>query len=89
MEFLRSFEIILLSTSFMSKFLKKFFYAILGCEILSQLSSAEYAHVIKLIQHAILSTDLAIYFQKRKLFFDLIKSKQHEWKNTTHRELLR
>ena len=60
-----------------------------GCEILSQLSSAQYAQVIKLVQHAILSTDLAIYFQKRKAFFELITSNKQDWKNSVHRELLR
>ncbi|XP_076818911.1 cGMP-specific 3',5'-cyclic phosphodiesterase-like isoform X2 [Clavelina lepadiformis] len=61
-----------------------------GCEILSQLSSAEYAHVIKLIQHAIISTDLAIYFQKRQEFFDIVDRQQQNWSdNEHHKELLR
>uniref|UniRef100_H2YVD4 Phosphodiesterase n=1 Tax=Ciona savignyi TaxID=51511 RepID=H2YVD4_CIOSA len=61
-----------------------------GCEILSHLSSTEYAQVIKLIQHAILSTDLAIYFKKRGEFFNILRSENADWKgNDSHRELLR
>ena len=60
-----------------------------GCEILSQLTSAEYAELIKLIQHAILSTDLAIYFKRRQSFFDVMNGNVKDWKNEEHRELLR
>ncbi|XP_078492494.1 dual 3',5'-cyclic-AMP and -GMP phosphodiesterase 11-like isoform X1 [Ciona intestinalis] len=61
-----------------------------GCEILSHLTSSEYAHVIKLVQHAILSTDLAIYFKKRNEFFNVVKSGAADWlENDGHRELLR
>nr|XP_039272935.1 LOW QUALITY PROTEIN: cGMP-specific 3',5'-cyclic phosphodiesterase-like [Styela clava] len=61
-----------------------------GCEILSHLSTEEYETVIKLIQHAIISTDLAVYFKKRGNFLKLLESGKCDWKNNEeHRTLLR
>jgi len=77
-------------TPFKSSFILRISIVIcLGCEVLSQLTSADYAKLIKLIQHAILSTDLAIYFQKRQSFFDVMNGKKKDWTNEEHRELLR
>ena len=56
---------------------------------MSQLSPSDYTDVIELVKHAILSTDLAIYFQKRQSFFDVINGKNINWKNDEQRGLLR
>nr|CAB3264734.1 dual 3',5'-cyclic-AMP and -GMP phosphodiesterase 11-like [Phallusia mammillata] len=61
-----------------------------GCEILSHLSSTEYARVIKLVQHAIISTDLAVYFKNRTAFFNIVKSGARDWANNEiQRDVLR
>jgi len=60
-----------------------------GCEIFSRLCSSDYEYVIKLIQHAIISTDLAVYFRNRKTFFSIVDSPVKNWKtNDRHKELL-
>lgn len=61
-----------------------------GNQILSNLSPSEYSRVIHVLEEAILATDLAKYFQKRDLFFDLINTGRLDWKNNEeHRSLLR
>lgn len=61
-----------------------------GNQILANLSPEEYSRVIVLLEEAILATDLANYFQKRDLFFQLVNSNQFEWPtNQSHRSLLR
>lgn len=61
-----------------------------GNQILANLTPAEYSRVIALLEEAILATDLANYFQKRDLFFQLVNSNQFDWQaNPDHRSLLR
>ena len=61
-----------------------------GNQILANLSPAEYSRVIVLLKEAILATDLANYFQKRDLFFQLVNSNKFDWQNDVeHRSLLR
>lgn len=61
-----------------------------GNQILANLSPEEYSKVISLLEEAILATDLANYFQKRDLFFQLVNTNQFDWKsNQEHRSLLR
>ncbi|KAF4521720.1 hypothetical protein B566_EDAN012168 [Ephemera danica] len=60
-----------------------------GNQILANLSHEEYSRVIKVLEDAILSTDLAVYFRKRGAFFNLVRSNEHNWAREDHRELLR
>ncbi|CAH1793422.1 unnamed protein product [Owenia fusiformis] len=60
-----------------------------GTEILSNLSQDQYEHAIKILEGAILATDLALYFRYRGEFFNMVNSGQADWANDEHRELLR
>ncbi|XP_067133442.1 dual 3',5'-cyclic-AMP and -GMP phosphodiesterase 11-like, partial [Centruroides vittatus] len=60
-----------------------------GNQILSHLSPEEYSHVVHVLEHAILATDLAVYFRRRGLFLKLVDSVSYDWTNEEHRELLR
>ncbi|XP_023290420.1 dual 3',5'-cyclic-AMP and -GMP phosphodiesterase 11 isoform X2 [Orussus abietinus] len=60
-----------------------------GNQILSNLSPEEYSRVVKVLEEAILSTDLAVYFRKRGAFLSLARSKTYNWAYSDHRELLR
>lgn len=60
-----------------------------GNQILGNLSPDEYSRVIKVLEDAILSTDLAVYFRKRGAFLSLVNSKSYNWRRDDHRELLR
>ena len=41
-----------------------------GCEIFSNMEQHQYTEVVNLVKHSILSTDLAVYFKRKKNFFD-------------------
>ncbi|XP_039615675.1 cGMP-specific 3',5'-cyclic phosphodiesterase isoform X2 [Polypterus senegalus] len=60
-----------------------------GNQILSGLSLDEYRTSLKMIERAILSTDLAVYMRRRSEFFDLVKKNQFTWEDDGHRHLLR
>jgi len=60
-----------------------------GNEIFQTLSTEEYNEVIQLLEQAILATDLALYFKKRGLFFNIVKSNNFDWMLDHHRSLLR
>ncbi|XP_032690229.1 dual 3',5'-cyclic-AMP and -GMP phosphodiesterase 11-like isoform X2 [Odontomachus brunneus] len=60
-----------------------------GNQILSNLSPEEYSRVVKVLEEAILSTDLAVYFRKRGAFLTMARSGSYNWAYTDHRELLR
>ncbi|XP_073991560.1 phosphodiesterase 11 isoform X3 [Rhodnius prolixus] len=60
-----------------------------GNQILANLSPDEYSRVIKVLEEAILSTDLAVYFRKRGVFLSLVTSRAYRWELEEHRELLR
>ncbi|XP_046649494.1 dual 3',5'-cyclic-AMP and -GMP phosphodiesterase 11-like isoform X3 [Daphnia pulicaria] len=60
-----------------------------GCQILSNVSKDEHKAIIKVLEEAIISTDLAVYFKKRKAFFDLVEDRSYDWWQDGHRELLR
>ncbi|XP_056318158.1 cGMP-specific 3',5'-cyclic phosphodiesterase isoform X1 [Danio aesculapii] len=60
-----------------------------GNQILSGLSLDEYKATLKMIEKAILATDLAVYMKKRTEFFELAKNSQFEWEDDCHRDLLR
>ncbi|XP_067307087.1 cGMP-specific 3',5'-cyclic phosphodiesterase isoform X1 [Pseudorasbora parva] len=60
-----------------------------GNQILSSLSLDEYKATLKMIEKAILATDLALYMKKRAEFFELAKNSQFVWEDESHRDLLR
>ncbi|MGH0120724.1 UNVERIFIED_CONTAM: hypothetical protein FKN15_031653 [Acipenser sinensis] len=60
-----------------------------GNQILSGLSLEEYRTTLKMIERAILATDLALYMKKRGEFFELTKNRQFMWEDENHRDLLR
>ncbi|XP_078258532.1 cGMP-specific 3',5'-cyclic phosphodiesterase isoform X4 [Rhinoraja longicauda] len=59
-----------------------------GNQILSGLSLDEYKTTLKMVEQAILATDLAVYMKRREDFFDLVKTKQFDWEDKSHKELL-
>ncbi|XP_054457559.1 cGMP-specific 3',5'-cyclic phosphodiesterase isoform X2 [Anoplopoma fimbria] len=60
-----------------------------GNQILSGLSLDEYKATLKMIERAILATDLALYMKRRGEFFELTKNSQFVWEDEHHRDLLR
>lgn len=61
-----------------------------GNQVLANLSSEDYSRVIHVLEDAILSTDLAVYFRKRGPFLKSVKnSPKHHWLNEEPRSLLR
>nr|CAD7447945.1 unnamed protein product [Timema bartmani] len=60
-----------------------------GNQILGNVSPDEYSRIIKVLEDAILSTDLAVYFRKRGMFLNLTRSSTYNWAWDDHRELLR
>ncbi|XP_052266884.1 dual 3',5'-cyclic-AMP and -GMP phosphodiesterase 11-like [Dreissena polymorpha] len=60
-----------------------------GNEILSGLSQEEYENAIGLLECAILSTDLALYFKRRGEFFKLVEQGLLDLDQDEHRDLLR
>ncbi|XP_059502095.1 cGMP-specific 3',5'-cyclic phosphodiesterase isoform X1 [Stegostoma tigrinum] len=59
-----------------------------GNQILSGLSLDEYKMTLKMIEQAILATDLATYIKRREEFFDLVKTNRFDWEVRSHKELL-
>ncbi|XP_054766358.1 cGMP-specific 3',5'-cyclic phosphodiesterase-like isoform X3 [Lytechinus pictus] len=49
----------------------------------------DYREAIRILESAILSTDLAIYFKKRNDFFKLVEKGEHTWDNEEKKGLLR
>ncbi|XP_011343086.1 dual 3',5'-cyclic-AMP and -GMP phosphodiesterase 11 isoform X2 [Ooceraea biroi] len=60
-----------------------------GNQVLSNLSPEEYSRVVKVLEEAILSTDLAVYFRKRGAFLSLARGGGYNWAYSDHRDLLR
>lgn len=60
-----------------------------GNQILANVSPDEYSRVVKVLEEAILSTDLAVYFRKRTAFLTLARCGSYNWSFGEHRELLR
>ncbi|XP_046753536.1 dual 3',5'-cyclic-AMP and -GMP phosphodiesterase 11 isoform X2 [Diprion similis] len=60
-----------------------------GNQILANVSPDEYSRVVKVLEEAILSTDLAVYFRKRGAFLSLAQGGSYNWALGEHRELLR
>ncbi|XP_046630158.1 dual 3',5'-cyclic-AMP and -GMP phosphodiesterase 11 isoform X2 [Neodiprion virginianus] len=60
-----------------------------GNQILANVSPDEYSRIVKVLEEAILSTDLAVYFRKRGAFLSLAQGGSYNWALGEHRELLR
>eukprot|EP00794_Sanderia_malayensis_P005382 gene5382-6055_t len=60
-----------------------------GNTIFSNLSEEEYTKSIAMLEHAILSTDLALYFKKRDCFKKIYESDNGDWSKNENREILR
>ncbi|XP_078579750.1 dual 3',5'-cyclic-AMP and -GMP phosphodiesterase 11-like isoform X5 [Branchiostoma floridae x Branchiostoma japonicum] len=60
-----------------------------GTELLSSMSKDDYAKCLDVMEHAILSTDLALYFKWRGGFFSIVDKNEADWSNKDNRKLLR
>ncbi|XP_036668714.3 dual 3',5'-cyclic-AMP and -GMP phosphodiesterase 11 isoform X3 [Drosophila suzukii] len=60
-----------------------------GNQILANLSSDDYCRVIRVLEDAILSTDLAVYFKKRGPFLESVDQPVSHWVAEEPRALLR
>ncbi|CAF2588939.1 unnamed protein product [Rotaria sp. Silwood2] len=60
-----------------------------GNNILQTLSPDDYKLVVRYVETAILSTDLALYFRKRGEFQKLVEANEEHWDDPTKKELLR
>ncbi|XP_061664773.1 cGMP-specific 3',5'-cyclic phosphodiesterase isoform X2 [Syngnathoides biaculeatus] len=60
-----------------------------GNQILSGLSLEEYKCTLKMIEGAILATDLALHMKRREEFFELTRDRHFAWESDHHRDLLR
>ncbi|XP_066931106.1 dual 3',5'-cyclic-AMP and -GMP phosphodiesterase 11-like isoform X3 [Clytia hemisphaerica] len=60
-----------------------------GNEIFNTLSPEEYNLTINVLEHAILSTDLALYFTKRNDYKAMVTNQSFEWEDNSKRSLLR
>ena len=56
-----------------------------GNQILSNLNTQEYENVVKLVEHAILATDLAIFFRNKYRFIDNINSLTDAFKTSENK----
>ncbi|XP_071946809.1 cGMP-specific 3',5'-cyclic phosphodiesterase-like isoform X2 [Antedon mediterranea] len=57
--------------------------------IFQSLSAEDYQSVLKMLESAILATDLALYFKKRNNFFEMVECGNPDWTNDDNRDLLR
>ncbi|KAG1682645.1 cGMP-specific 3',5'-cyclic phosphodiesterase [Nymphon striatum] len=60
-----------------------------GNTIFQSLSAEDYRTVIKLIEAAIISTDLALYFAKKGKFIEVVENGEKDFKTPEQQELLR
>lgn len=60
-----------------------------GNEIFLNLTQEQYEQAIKFLEHAILATDLALYFKYRGEFFGIVETGKIDWEQERHRDLLR
>ncbi|XP_074026387.1 phosphodiesterase 6 isoform X2 [Leptinotarsa decemlineata] len=56
--------------------------------IFQALSPEDYRKVMRLVETAILSTDLAMYFKKKNKFLELIENGEFDWQSEDKKELL-
>ncbi|CAH1253669.1 PDE10A [Branchiostoma lanceolatum] len=60
-----------------------------GHNIFKHLSSEEYKQVLGYIKHAILATDLALYFGNSDRLREVVAKNEFSWENEDHREIVR
>ncbi|CAG0902241.1 unnamed protein product [Darwinula stevensoni] len=60
-----------------------------GNQILAQLRPDQYKKVVRIVEEAILATDLAVYFRNRGRFIELVESGSYDWSVDSQREQLR
>lgn len=64
-----------------------FLIALSFCKFnLQALSPDDYRRVMKIVEEAILSTDLAMYFDKYKKFADYVENGEFDWQNEDKKE---
>lgn len=56
---------------------------IAGCNVLANLSAEVYEKIVKCIKHAIISTDLAVYFKNRDKYFKLANEENVQWNDNS------
>ncbi|XP_031825771.2 phosphodiesterase 6 [Nomia melanderi] len=56
--------------------------------IFQNLSMEDYRRVMRVVESAILSTDLAVYFKKKNRFMELIDDGEFDWQSEEKKELL-
>lgn len=54
--------------------------------ICQALSPDDYRRVMKIVESAILSTDLAVYFKKRNSFLELVENGEFDWQGEDKKE---
>ncbi|XP_032576154.1 cGMP-specific 3',5'-cyclic phosphodiesterase [Drosophila sechellia] len=59
-----------------------------GNNIFQALSPEDYRSVMKTVESAILSTDLAMYFKKRNAFLELVENGEFDWQGEEKKDLL-
>ncbi|XP_059488412.1 cGMP-specific 3',5'-cyclic phosphodiesterase [Neocloeon triangulifer] len=59
-----------------------------GNNIFQALSTEDYREVMKVVETAILSTDLAMYFKKRSSFLELVENGEFDWQSEEKKEVL-
>ncbi|ALC45432.1 Pde6 [Drosophila busckii] len=59
-----------------------------GNNIFQALSPEDYRCVMKTVESAILSTDLAMYFKKRNAFLELVENGEFDWQGEEKKDLL-
>lgn len=60
-----------------------------GCNIFDSLNNDDYKLAMKMLEDLILSTDLALYFQKREAFQHQVETHTADWTQFESREVLR
>ncbi|XP_034837406.1 cGMP-specific 3',5'-cyclic phosphodiesterase-like [Maniola hyperantus] len=56
--------------------------------IFQALSPCDYRNVMRVVETAILSTDLAMYFKKKSKFLELVENGEFDWQSREKKELL-
>lgn len=57
-----------------------------GNNIFQALSTVDFKYVMKIVESAILSTDLAMYFKKRDGFVELVENGEFDWQGDEKKE---
>lgn len=70
----------------MLNFLFFFLQPIIFSKTKQSLSPEDYRYVMNVVESAILSTDLAMYFKKRDKFLELIDNGEFDWQSDEKKE---